>query len=296
MLAVFESAARLGSFTAAAAELGLTQSGVSRHVGNLERAVGLDLFRRSANRVRLTADGRALLASVQRGFGEIDQCLRSRHPSAPTFLLAANPGFAQQWLVPHLDTLQAVLGDVDLRLRLFDRDGELHGGTDGPADEWFYDAAIHLMPIAGAPEGSRILFGEVVLPVATPEFASSHDLGPTTRPDVLLRAPKLHLDERDRRWLGWTGWFRAQGLSWSPARTRLSYNNYALVMNDALAGRGVALAWRGLVDDALSVGTLVPVGVEVRNPDNAYQLLPGPGAPADLVELVDRWLAEIRAR
>lgn len=286
-LAVFESAARLGSFTGAARELGMTQPGVSRHVAGLEQMTGLSLFHRSANRVRLNSDGEALLAAVQRGFDEIDRRLRSLRRTNATFLLAANPGFAQQWLVPYLDGLQAILGDTDLRLRLFDRDAEF--------DDDGFDAAIHLTAIADAPPGSRVLFPEVVVPVASPDFAASYGLGPSSHPDSLLTVPKLHLDGRDRRWLGWAGWFDAHGLSWSAASSRLSYNNYALVLNDVLAGRGVALGWRGLVDDALKSGALVAVGRHVHNPDNAYQLFPGPTAPVEIFDRVATWLDEVRS-
>jgi len=70
--------------------------------------------------------------------------------------------------------------------------------------------------------------------------------------------------------MDWTTWFAAHDLQWTATQARLSYNNYALVLNDAAAGRGVALAWRGLVDPLLATGALVPVGPEVHRPDIAY--------------------------
>lgn len=295
LLAVFESAARLGSFTEAARELGLTQPAVSRHIASLEQLTGLDLFHRSANRVELSAAGEELLSAVQGGLGRIDSRLRALTGNGTTFLLAANPGFAQQWLVPHLDRLQAALGDIDLRLRLFDRNSEL--------EDQAFDAAIHLTSISGAPPGTRVLFPEVVVPVASPDLAAGLAadlaLGGRQSAEALVQVPKLHLDGRDRHWLDWAEWFGAHDVAW-PAdeaeATRLSYNNYALVMNDALAGRGVALAWRGLVDDALATGALVAVGPEVHNPPNAYQLIPGSAAPIEVLDRVADWLAEIRRR
>jgi DNA-binding transcriptional LysR family regulator len=285
MLAVFESAGRLGSFTAAARELGMTQPGVSRHISNLERTIGVELFHRSASSVRLSAGGRSLLAVVQGGFDQIDRGVRSLQRNSGTFLLAANPGFAQQWLVPHLDRLQSVLGEVDLRLRLFDRDREL---DDQPAD-----AAVHLRPIAGAPPGSRVLFPEIVTPVAAPELAACEGLDASSTPGALRDVVKLHLDDRDRQWMNWTRWFVANGLPWSDDEIQLSYNNHALVVQEAIAGRGVALAWRGLVDGLLDSGTLIVVGPDVHNPDNAHLFVPGPGAADDIVDRVADWLVAL---
>ncbi len=286
LLAVFESAGRLGSFTKAASELGITQPAVSRHIRDLERSTGVALFSRSANRVRLSADGEMLLGVVQQALAGVNDHLRSSPRSPRTFLLAANPGFAQQWLVPHLDRLQSALDDVDLWLRLFDRNQELEDDA--------FDAAIHLTPVSQTPTGTRLLFSEVVVPVASPECAASLSIGPDSQPEDLFDLPKLHLDNRDRHWLDWTGWFAAHGRSWSPTTARLSYNNYALVMNDAIAGRGIALAWRGLVDSTLDSGGLVSVGPDAHNPVNAYQLIPAPSASPEIVERVARWLDEVR--
>ena len=285
MIAVFECAARRGSFTAAAGELGMTQSAVSRHIDALERAIDHQLFTRSANRAVLNPSGELLLTGVQRGFDTIDHALEAVTDASPSFLLAANPGFAQQWLVPYLDQLQAQFGDIDLRLRLFDRDAELESDD--------FDAAIHLTPVAAAPTGSRVLFDEQVLPVASPDLADANELNQHTPPHRLLDVDKLHLDPRDRRWMDWASWFATHDLPWTPTQARLSYNNYALVLNDAMAGRGVALAWRGLVDPLLTTGSLVPVGPQVRRPEVAYQVIPGPSAPPGAVDQVADWLLDL---
>jgi LysR family glycine cleavage system transcriptional activator len=78
----------------------MTQSAVSRQIDAFERAIGRQLFTRSANRVALNPSGELLLTAVQRGFDTIDQALDTITDASPSLLLAANPGFAQQWLVP----------------------------------------------------------------------------------------------------------------------------------------------------------------------------------------------------
>ena len=61
-LRVFREVATLGSFTAAARKLSFTQPGVSHHVKQLERELGVTLLERSPRGIRLTPPGRTLLA------------------------------------------------------------------------------------------------------------------------------------------------------------------------------------------------------------------------------------------
>lgn len=285
MLAIFECAATNRSFTAAAEELGLTQSGVSRQISALERALGQPLFDRSANRVVLNEAGAVLLAAVTEGFEAVDDGLDRIGSRLDTFLLAVNPGYAQVWIVPYLESLRAALGDIEVRLRFIDRDGELTGGG--------FDAAIHLTRAAGLPHGSRALFGEVSVPVATPEFAAEFNLDHRASAASLLDVKLLHLDGRERQWMGWETWFAANDLRWSDADARLSYNNHALVMEEALAGRGVALGWVGIVDAAIESGRLVEVGPRVATTDSQHYLVPGPRTPTHLLDAIEEWVQQL---
>ena len=69
----FESAARLLSFTAAAAELNLTQSSISRQIATLERQVGKALFVRKTRALLLTPAGQHLQAAVRQALHTIDR-------------------------------------------------------------------------------------------------------------------------------------------------------------------------------------------------------------------------------
>ena len=64
-LRVFEAAGRLGGFSAAAREFGLTQAAVSQRIGNLEAWLGRTLFVREARGVSLTVEGESYLPLVQ---------------------------------------------------------------------------------------------------------------------------------------------------------------------------------------------------------------------------------------
>ena len=64
-------------------------------------------------------------------------------------------------------------------------------------------------------------------------------------------------------------------------------------MRDAVAGRGVALAWRGLVEPLLATGALVPVGPEAHRPDIAYQVIPSPDTPPGAIDQIADWMLEL---
>ena len=283
-LAVFESAARLGSFTAAAAELGMTQPAVTRQIRSLETAIHTDLFRRTSNRSELTEAGRLFHLHVSQGFSIMEMALTElghRAEMAEMFVLACNPGLAQQWLVPRLEQLQVVLGGRELRLWLFDRESELETGT--------FDAAIQVGRGVFPNVQARLLFRESVFPVAAPSLAAAHALTATAAPDALLEMPLLHMDDGDRPWMSWSGWFARFNVDLPRPSGRILFNNYPMVLQQAVAGRGVALGWRHLVDDLIDDGVLLRVGPEETSDQGYYLTWPTePQSPT--VRALMHWL------
>ena len=280
-LAVFEAAARLGSFTGAARELGMTQPAVTRQIRSLESSINAALFHRTSNRSELTDAGRTLLSEVSRGFSSIEGALAGLGQRAEVFVLACHPGFAQQWLVPRLDRVQEALGGRELRLWLFDREVDLAGGS--------FDAAIHFGRGTFPDVDSELLFPESVFPVAAPALAATFSLRVSSPPDHLLDVPLLHMDDGDRPWMSWGEWFGRFGLVVPRTAGRVLFNNYPVVLQQAVAGRGVALGWRHLVDDLLLDGVLDQVGPEVTSADG-YHLSWPTGAKAPRVEALAAWL------
>lgn len=280
-LAIFESAARLGSFTAAAAELGTTQPAVTRQIRLLEASIHTALFRRSSNRSELTEDGRTLLLHVSRSFSEIESALAGLGLRSEVFVLACHPGFAQQWLVPRLDQVQEALDGKELRLWLFEREAELAGGS--------FDAAIQVGGGSFVDVDAELLFPESVFPVASPALADEFSLDSSSTPARLLEVPLLHMDDGDRPWMSWGTWLARFGLDVPRQAGRILFNNYPVVLQQAVAGRGVALGWRHLVDDLLSDGVLVRVGPEVTSAEGYFLTWPA-GAKAPTTEVLGVWL------
>ncbi len=265
-LAVFEASARLGSFTAAAAELNMTQPAVTRQVRAFERSLGIDLFVRTSNRSTLTDAGHRLFNHVGAGFEVIEGGLTELIDPPGHFVLAAHPGIAQTFLVPYLDELKAVLGDIDLLLRLFDADSELAEGS--------YDAAIRVG--TGQFEGSQsqLLFPEVVVPIAAPRLAEQLGLDASSTAAELNVAPFVHMDERNREWMGWTDWLAHFGIELERTSGRVLFNNYPMVLERVILGYGVGLGWRPMVDNYIERGALVAVGPEVTSSSGYYVTWP----------------------
>ncbi len=280
-LAVFEAAGRLGGFSAAARELGMTQPAVTRQIRSLERSLGAELFTRTANRSELTEVGRRLHGHVTAGFDVMEAGLAELVEHAGTFVLAAHPGIAQQWLVPRLDGLHEALGDLDVRLWLFDRDDEVDAGG--------FDAAIRVGTGRFAGQSCHLLFGEAVVPVASPAFAAEHGLDASSTAEDVYRAPFVHMDDGDRPWMTWSDWLTQFGIVLRRQPGRVLFHNYPMVLQQALAGRGIALGWRHLVDDLVDGDALVVVGPEVSSPRGYYVTWPS-GPPTTAVQALTRWL------
>jgi DNA-binding transcriptional LysR family regulator len=283
-LAVFDAAARNGSFSAAGRELGLAQPAVTRQIQGLEQSLGIELFVRHTNRSTLSGPGHALAAAVDNAFTLLEHAVGDITDVDDIFVLAMPPGFAQQLVVPRLDSLQRALENRDLRLWLYDRESELSDSQ--------FDAAVRVSNASWSSYDATPLFAEQVMPVATPALAAQLNLDQDSSANDVLAAPLLHMDATDRPWMSWTDWLQSFDLSLTPGRRRVEFNNYPTVLQQALAGRGVALGWSKLVEDLVADNLLCIVG-PVATSDRDYQLTwPTRRAGAALSALRD-WLDEL---
>lgn len=275
----FEVVARRLSFSAAAAELFVTQSAVSRQIKGLETELGTALFNRGTRRVELTAAGEQLRQALLPALDGIDRAVRQirlaqgrRQVNVATFA-----SFASLWLLPRLATFQQHHADIDIRISASDTLVDL----DDPQIDLLlrYDFAAHM------PAGAECVFDEWLSPVVSPLLlaqARSGQAPPLATPADL--AGHALLEEDDHRpsahSLSWRHWLQQQGLP-TLAPRRWVYLNYThQQVQAALAGQGVALARLAMVHDLLARGELVePFGpAGRRRGPAAYWLLPLPGA------------------
>jgi DNA-binding transcriptional LysR family regulator len=247
-------------------------------VARLERELGVPLFRRVWRGVVLTEAGAALYEALRRGFATIDAAVEAvRFEGKRGHLtIVTDYAFAAFWLIPRLDALRAALGGRDVRLLTTQSGAEV-------------DLAVGDLAIAfGAEAKPRWdvlrLVDEIVIPVARPGLLAT--------PVEIASAPLLHLDlPGPGRWLDWPGYFRQLGLGSPIARpSGTAFNNYPLLMQAAIAGQGVALGWRPLVDDQIERGLVVPVGPEIRDNSRGYELILDPARSRDATSVARTWL------
>lgn len=244
-LVAFEAAARLGSFTRAAAELNLTQGAVSRQVKDLEERLGLPLFERVRQRVHLTEAGRfyadALRDTLARFASATAQTIAFKGKGG-TLDLAILPTIGTRWLIPRLPDFFRRHPEVTIRFstRLRPFDFEREG----------LDAAIHFGDAQWSGAVLHPLMGEVLVPVASPALITAESL---SAPADLRRATLLVQATRPA---AWGEWFAAQGMAAPAGGQRLSFEQFAQVLQAAVAGLGVALAPQVLVADEIGRGEL----------------------------------------
>ncbi len=251
-LFVFEVCGRQQSFTRAARELGVSQPAVSLAMRQLEQALGVPLFSRRHRRIEFTEAGQQLYSEVSDSLNRILHTAQGLNRQSPPSLvtLSVSTAFANYWLMPRLSRLHQTHPGIDLRLQVVDKDVDLAdenvslGIRRGREGQWpgYHSAAIA---------------EEELLPVASPSYVEAHGLPGSI--DALLQHTFIHLEEPFRPRPKWQHWFKAMGYDYTDQGEGLRLNDYALVIQAAMAGEGVALGWRHIVEPLIEQRLLTPL-------------------------------------
>ena len=286
-LVVFDAVVKSGSFTAAAKTLRVSQPAVSRQIGLLEDELSTALFARSNNLVALTPAGQALSVHVDRALTELEAGFAQLRLSSDQLTLAVPPSVMESWISPRLAELRTVLAPTHLRLVIYDLDSEL-GRLD-------HDVSIRFSDDGGFGSCSQLLITESVAPVASPAFARQWGLVDTTSAAVLAESvPLLYLDQSERRWMGWVQWFAALDVDWAAPSDKITFPSYSMLIQQALGGRGVLLAWRSLLGDLVDRNLLVGVGPAVEQATSGYHIVWPKALSRDATERrLHAWLADL---
>jgi len=263
-LAAFEAVGRLGSFRAAAVELGMSQPAVSKQMKALEGSLRTALFDRGANRSELTREGALLHLTVTEAFDILEARLSRLRGHLDQLRVAVQPSVAESWFVPRLGEMRRAVAPTDVHLSIFDHERELV--------DIDHDVSVRFAD--GPPSGlcSEQLVTEAVVPVASPELAAQLGLTARSPADDLLHAPLLHIDQTGRSWQDWTAWFAGNGLTYVRPGDAVVYPTYGSAVVLAISGNGVLLSWRTLMGDHLRRGLLIEVGPLVTMPTRGYFL------------------------
>ena len=276
-LRAFEAVARHLNFRAAAEELSLTQSAVSRQIQAMEEEVGVALFLRHTRAVELTGAGAQLLRAVLPSVERIDSTVRLIRRSAGrrSVTISTWASFASMWLIPRLEDFQSAHPDIDIRI----------DASDVPVDMETADVDIALRYVrpGQAPAQAIRLFGEQLTPVASPWLLKSgHALkkGSDLVHFGLIEASDSHRTHH-LQWLTWRRWLDTHNFKTLEPKRWLYFNYAHQIAQAALTGQGLALARMPLVADSLASGDLVEILPHMRlESPMAYWLIVGPRSAA----------------
>lgn len=249
-LAAFEAVVRNGSFTAAAGELALTQSAVSRQIIALEDMLGVVLIDKERRRqVVLTASGTFFVDRVREILSQLTAATTEAialGDRGRALRLGIPPTFGSLWLIPRMPSFFAAHPDITVefstRVPSQPRSGpgDLHALIDfqtSPGDDAMWEELIQLE----------------LRPVATREIAEA--VAERDRARLSSIHVLVHTSER----ANWPHIFERLELAHLRTRPLLTFENYTMLLQAAARGLGVALAPVALMENDLSSGRLVPI-------------------------------------
>lgn len=252
-LRAFEAAARHLHFAHAAEELGLTPTAISHQVRQLEAHLGVTLFHRYPRPVRLTEAGAALYPVLRQGFDAMAEAisgLTATRAEAP-LTVSVTLAFASRWLMPRLAALQRATG---LRLAV-EADNQ-----PAPLGRGGVDFAVRYALAAGTDGLWLPLFSDELIPVCTPGLLAGAQPDLLTAEDI-LRLPLIEYrwsrsDDTAPSWRRWRAAALPAGSAQADPEIALQVSEELPGLDAALAGQGVVLASKVLVQDALAAGQL----------------------------------------
>lgn len=269
---ILEAAARLGGFSRAAEELNLTQSAISHAVRKMEELLGAKLFIRGRQSLRLTPDGEKMLSCAEQCILLTDAAITavsySPKPQKNALLVAVSTSMARHWLLPRIPEIIAAIPQLRLWVQTVDRDVDLYAeGVDlnivfGSGDYPNYD--------------HQVLWPEKIVAVCSPDFLRQH--GPFDTLQAMRQAPLIHYEERVRPRMRWHEWFAAHGLDAAMQEGEVRFTDYALVLEAAMAGKGLALGWHPIIDDLVTSRRLVVARPEFASGHQKFSLLAPAGS------------------
>ncbi len=286
LLEAFEAAARHLSFTRAAEELAYTESAISRKIALLEEHLGVKLFSRVKKRLQLTDAGKSYSQMVTTSLDKLesDTTLTMAYDAGRISLeLAVLPTFVLKWLMPRLHQFNTLHPEVTLHITARE---EPFLFSEAP-----FDAAIHFNHPVWANATSTYLFTEELIPICSPQLISGRLC---RKPVNLFDYVLLHKTGRPE---AWSRWFELVDCPDARALKGPRYSMYAMLIEAARHGAGIALVPRIYVMDDIKSGQLtVPWEISVPGAKDYYFVVPEQKQASQGVQVFLTWMLEVTAQ
>jgi LysR family glycine cleavage system transcriptional activator len=245
-LRTLEAAARLRSYTAAAAELMVTHSAVSQAIRRLEEELGAKLFYRRGSFMEPAPSTLVLARAYHEAAAQLSRSLIdiAGRNTPDKLVVSVPPGLARLWLSPRLPRLAAAFPGVSCDLRTSRELASLDG--DG------VDLAIRFGMGPWPPCRAEPLFDINLFPVASLDLARRH---PTVTPALISTLPLIEQPDH-----AWDTWFAPSGVNAPGTGGRDTFDDEQMALDSAAAGMGVALTYAQAAEPYLADGRLVRFG------------------------------------
>lgn len=253
-LRALEAAARHGSFSRAAEELGITHGAISHRVREIEERLGTRMFDRRGNAMVPTAAARQMLPVVRQALDLIGSLFPPPVADRQLLRIGVLPSFAANWLVQRLDEFHDRHPHIAVSL-----DARLEVSVIGPGG---VDAAIRHGHGDWPGLASDYLLQDWLFPVCSPAYRDRMAIAGI---DDFARCRLLR-----KSWQPWMPWFHAAGLSLAEPHDTAPFDDAGLMLDAAAAGHGIALARAVIARDALAAGQLVRLSPIEIPFDGAY--------------------------
>lgn len=295
-LLAFEAVARLGSVGRAAEERSTSQSAISRHLSNLEDALGVMLFERSGRGIALNRSGEKYFLAVQSAMGTLQDTAHGLHNRKTGLTIGCTLDISGLLLPPIFSRLKRSLGDgVAARIVVYDFDilsMQIPVGLDV-----IFESSV------GAPhpnENAVKVLDEEIVPVASPAFLER--FGPVLAgpPQCWSGVPRLDIGLPSPGWATWDTWFDEHGCA-PPDAPVETFENYIHLLRAAADGDGIAIGWNGFLTDYTEAGQLAAVRDEWLRTGLSMYGVPTPNgkrnpASKDCLRELGRLIGELCSR
>ncbi len=281
----FVAAVRLGSFTAAAAHLCVSQSAISRSVARLEAHFGVKLLDRETAELSLTARGAEFLRTVEVPLGVIEQASEDMLYSRKTggeLVVATVPTLSSMWLIPKLHDFQRKHPAITLTFAPYRKNEDFTGKVP--------DAAIltGTGPMQWPTLDCTYITGRDVVTLCHPQRAARL----TGRgPAALASEPLLsHVSSPEK----WEQWFQMMGVENTKPNVVATLDQVSILLQAAIADMGIVIVHRCLAREAVESGQLVmPFEKPVEMARGYYLCSPPQHASMPSLVAFREWLVDM---
>ncbi len=246
LLNTFVVCSKTTEFLAAARELNITPTAVSKNIRTLESQLGVTLFRRTHRRVELTDAGVFYAERLSGAFERIEDATRAllARERREILTICAFPSLVMRWLIPRWSAFKDAHPDIDVR----------YTTTMGPVD--FERDAVDAVILAEDREflgyDAEFLFKAELVPVCSPTLLKG--MPPLKTPADLCQHNLLHAQTRPQ---DWARWLQTTGVTEVDPTQGMTLESTSIAYQGAIEGLGVAMGIRELIPQDLARGLLV---------------------------------------